>query len=558
MSRLRASFVFLIFLLSFSLVVYRLFFWQIIRGERLAAEAEKQYYEIQETPAIRGEILASDGFPLVANETAYSLFAEVKKITDSQFAAKIASVLEVPTASLAAKIRPNLLWVALARKVSQEKADELKALKLDGLGFNREDRRFYPEASSSAHLLGFVGSDAKGEDRGYFGLEGFYDRALRGKAGVLRQEKDIRGIPILLGGNQEEKAKNGRDLILHLDRTIQFIVEKKLVEAINKYGVKQGSVVIMEPSSGGILSMASFPTYDPKKFAEEDQSLFKNPVVADAYEPGSVFKILVMASALDTGVVKADDLFEDSGPLRIGDYTIKTWNEKYHGQETATQILERSCNVGMVLISKKLGREKMVEYFNNFGLGEKTGIDLEEEEEPPLRPKRDWKEIDLATASFGQGIAVTPIKMLQAVTAIANGGRLLEPHVVAKLKDPNGKTVEIKPKVLRQVIKPSTALVLKEMMVVAVDNGEAKWAKPKGYKIAGKTGTAQIPLEGHYDKERTIASFVGFAPADKPKFVMLVRLVEPQSSPWGSETAAPLFFEISRELFTYYGLLPSE
>lgn len=304
--------------------------------------------------------------------------------------------------------------------------------------------------------------------------------------------------------------------------------------------------------------MASLPSYDPAKFNDFPEQFYKNPVVFDFYEPGSTFKTMVMAAAMNEDVVKTNDLYDDLGQVRIGDYWIKTWNDQYHGQETPVEILERSCNTGMVWIGRKLGLEKFFSYLEKLGLEEKTGIDLEEEAEPSLRKLNDWGEIDLATASFGQGIAVTPIKMIQMVTALANGGKLMEPAVVAKVKDANGKEMEIKPKIIRQVFKPQTARVLTEMMVNAVEKGEAKWAKPKGYKIAGKTGTAQIPVAGHYDKDRTIASFVGFGPADNPRFVMLVRLIEPQSSPWAAETAAPLFFDISRELFSYYGIPPSE
>ena len=221
-----------------------------------------------------------------------------------------------------------------------------------------------------------------------------------------------------------------------------------------------------------------------------------------------------------------------------------------------TKVLERSSNVGMVYVGRKLGKEKLIGFMKQFGLGAPTGIDLEEETSPELRPERAWSEIDLATASFGQGIAVTPIQMIRAVGALANNGALMEPHVVASIVDERGKAVDIKPKKVRQVISPSTARIITEMMVAAVDNGEAKWAKPKGYRIAGKTGTAQIPVAGHYDEDKTIASFVGFAPADNPRFVMLVTLREPSSSPWGSETAAPLFFTISRDLFTYWGIPP--
>lgn len=524
----------------------------------MAAEAEKQYFETLLLPAKRGEIFSSDSFPFVSNEKAFLLFSEIKKIKDPEFSSKIAKILELPTASIAAKINPNLYWVALAHKVPQEKIEKMTQLNLEGLGWSGEDRRFYPEASSAAHLLGFVASDASGQDKGYFGLEGFYDRELRGRAGILRQEKDIWGRPILLGGRSEEKAKDGRNLVLYLDRNIQFLVEKKLAEGIKNYGAKQGSVIVMEPNTGGILAMASVPSYDPANFGQSSEETFKNPVIADSYEPGSTFKVLVLSAALDAGVVKPSDIYDENGPIQIGEYSIKTWNDKYRGPETVTQIIERSSNTGMVWVGRKVGQGKLVDYLQKFGIGGKTGIDLQDEEEPPFRPKEDWKEIDLATASFGQGIAVTQIQMLRAVAAIANNGKLMEPHVVAYVKDSEGKKIEIKPKITRQVIKPETAAVVTEIMVSAVDNGEAKWAKPKGFRIAGKTGTAQIPVAGHYDKDRTIASFVGFAPADKPKFVMLVRLTEPTSSPWGSETAAPLFFDIAKELFTYYGISPSE
>jgi len=223
------------------------------------AAAESQYFETLTIPAARGEILASDGFPLVSNETAYLVFAETKKITDPQFSQKIAEILEVPHASISGKISPEIYWVALGHKISQEKVEKIKELNLSGVGFRLEPRRFYPEASTSAHLLGFVGNDLNGQDKGYFGLEGFYDRELRGREGVLRQEKDVRGLPILLGEGVEESAQDGRSLFLHLDRSIQFIVEKKLKEGIAKYGAKQGSVVVMDPVSGGILAMASYP-----------------------------------------------------------------------------------------------------------------------------------------------------------------------------------------------------------------------------------------------------------------------------------------------------------
>jgi cell division protein FtsI/penicillin-binding protein 2 len=313
----------------------------------------------------------------------------------------------------------------------------------------------------------------------------------------------------------------------------------------------------MDPNTGGILAAAAFPSYDQRKFTDYDKDLYAQPLVSETYEPGSTFKALVMAAGLNEKVITPSTAFTEDGPLKIGDYLIRTWNNEYHGQQTMTEVLEHSSNPGMVFVGRQLGRDRLYNYIQKFGFGDKTGVDLEGEEASYLRPLNDWGEIDLATASFGQGIAVTPIQMIRAIASLANGGKLMEPHLVKRMINPNGKTLEIAPKVIRDVISPATAKIITEMMITAVDQGDAKWAKPKGYRIAGKTGTAQIPVQGHYDEKKTIASFVGFAPADDPRFVMLVTLREPSSSQWGSETAAPLFFTIAKELYSYYGISPS-
>ena len=554
----RAKILFCFFILIFFLIIARLFWWQVISSDKLTAMADSQYAQTLSLPAKRGEIFSNDGFPLVTNQQAFLLFAETKKINDLAFNLKLAKILEVSEASISAKISPDLFWVALAHKIPNEQAKEIKKLNLAGVGLSPEAQRFYPEASTSAHLLGFLGSDENGKEKGYFGLEGYYDRELAGREGVLRQEKDVWGNPILFGTQNEQKAVDGRSLNLYLDRNIQYLVENKLKNAMEKYGAKSGSVIVMDPVTGGILAMATLPNFDPGKFGEFSGDVYKNPVVSDSYEPGSTFKVVIMASAVDAGLVKANDLYDDSGPVKIGDYYIRTWNDQYIGKETATQIIEHSSNTGMVWVGKKLGKNRLLSYLDKFGFNQQTGIDLEGEAEINPRPKADWGEIDLATASFGQGIAVTPIQMLQAVNVIAGGGKLVKPLVVASVIDSNGKKIAIEPKIIRQVIKSETAEVIKKMMVAAVENGEAKWAKVKGYKIAGKTGTAQIPIAGHYDPTKTNATFVGFAPADKPRFTMLVKLTEPASSPWAAETAAPLFFDIARELFNYYGISPTE
>ena len=547
---------FSLLIICFTGIITRLFFWQVISSYNLKAEAMSQYQEELILPANRGSIFSGDGYPLVINKNASLVYEEPPNISNiSEFTKIVARHMDISEATLSAELSvPGRLWYPIEHKVDEEKISDLKNLGIKGLGFEKEPKRYYPEASMAAHLLGFVGFSENGEDRGYFGLEGYHDRELKGKKGSMALEKDVSGAPIPVGNAVRVEPENGSSLILWIDRTIQNIVEEKLKAGIEKYGAKDGSVVVMDPTTGGILAMASFPSYSPQKYMDFEKSAYKNPVVASSYEPGSTLKALVMAAALDKGVIKSSTEFDETGPVTIGEYTIRTWNNEYHGKITMTQVLEYSSNVGMVQVEKLLGKDHLIKFFKDIGLGIPTNVDLEDEGSPQMRNDKNWTEIDLATASFGQGIAVTPLQMIRGIAAIANGGFLMEPHVVKMIRSADGKTIEIKPKKIRQVFKNSTAGVVTEMMTSAVDNGEAKWAKPKGYRIAGKTGTAQIPVAGHYDDKKTITSFVGFAPADKPRFVMLVTLCEPTSSQWGSETAAPLFFSIAKDLFLYLGI----
>ena len=555
MARLQTITTFII--VAFGIVSVRLFYWQVIAHDSLKTLADSQHFYRLEIPPARGEILASDRSPLVTNQTAYLVFGEKKDIEDEKdYDEKLALVLEEDEASVSAQFESNDIWVPIQHQVEADKVDKIKALELKGIGFEREDKRFYPESSMAAHLLGFVGKDELARPKGYFGLEGFYNKELAGQSGFLLQERDAFGDPIVIGKIDRIEPKHGRSLVLYLDKTIQFIAETKLKKALEKYGAKAGIVIVMDPETGGILASASYPNYDPLTFNDFPGDYYKNPVVADTYEPGSTFKPLVMAKAFDLDVLKPNDRFDESGPVAVSGYSIKTWNNEYHGDISMSEILKYSSNVGMVYVSNKLGKENLHSLLKDIGLGKRTDIDLQEEAETVMRDEAEWRDIDLATASFGQGIAVTPIQMIRAISAIANGGILMEPHVVKEIITPEGRTIAIPPKELKRLYKAPTAKVMGELMVDAVEHGEAKWTVIKGFRIAGKTGTAQVPVAGHYDEEKTIASFVGFGPVEKPRFVMLVTLREPTSSPWGSETAAPLFFDIANELFPYLGIYP--
>lgn len=563
--------------LGFVLVIFRLLYWQVIAGEELRALGESQYRQTYEIHAKRGEIRTSDGFPLATNQTTHLIFAYKPNLTKqaNEIARALAPIL-APSLSLQeettqsailanprvkeayeqlyAKLsRNDVVWIPLVRNASADQKKAIDDLGFDGVGTEASYIRDYPEATMASRLLGFVGNDSAGNPQGYFGLEGFYDLELQGRPGVLRHETDAAGRPILIGNYEEIEAKDGRDIILHLNRAIQWIVEKRLKEGLTKYGAASGDVVVMEPTTGAVLAMASLPAYDPLHYSASLEDSYSNPVISETYEPGSTFKILVMAAALDTDAVTPETRCRScDGPVDIGGYTIRTWNNQYHPDVDMREVIQYSDNVGMVFVAQQLGVDRLYEYLTRFGMDGKTGIDLEEETDSILRPSDEWKPIDLATAAFGQGVAITGMQMVRAVAAIANGGVLMKPHVVSRVMGES--PITITPSSTRRVVQEETANIMKEMMVNAVENGEAKWAKPKGITVAGKTGTAQIPVAGHYDEEKTITSFVGFAPADDPKFVMLVRLREPESSPWGSETAAPLWFTISEDILEYYGV----
>ena len=570
-----------IFLVAILIVVTRLFYWQIIKGDSLEIAGQSQYNQKSVTLPSRGKIISIDGFPLVSNKQSYELSIDTKglNIPKENLANKISGALmkdlnlglsaslsgeltDIEREKLAKEIinnkieNSNAQWMIISDRIEESTKKAIEEMNLKGLYFTPKEQRYYPEGSMSAQLLGFVGKDQFGDGKGYFGIEGAYDRQLKGKSGFSLEEKDAQGKPILLGSKKVIVKENGRDLILNIDRTTQFIVDEKLKKGIEKYGAKQGSVIVMDPKTGAILAMSSFPSYDPNKYSAYDKNLFRNPIVAESYEPGSTFKILVMAAGVNEGVVKPDTKCDKcSGPREIADYTIRTWNNQYYPETTMTDVIKHSDNTGMIFVEEMLGKDKFVKYLKDFGFGEATNIELEEESSPLL--KSSWSVLDLATSSFGQGIAVTPIQMARAASVIANGGKLMEPHVVAKIREANGKEINIPPKIIKDVIRPGTAKVIAEMMINAVDNGESKFFKPAGYRIAGKTGTAQIPVKGYYDASKTVASFVGFAPADNPKFLILVILTEPSTSQWGSETAAPLFFSIAGELFNYYKIPPT-
>ncbi len=571
MTKIRIKVIQLIIPLLASLIIARLFYWQVVRADFLTSRASSQYEQTVTLQAKRGGIYSTDGSVLAGTDENYLLYAYKPQLNRSpqEISHTVAPIITSPPPATASgidlvrlqqnsiaqtqsfildRLNQDSSWVAIKHHLSRDQKEAIEALNLAGLGFDIELVRYYPESSMSAQMLGFVGKDINGQARGYFGLEGYYDRELQGQPGKVEQEMDAWGNPILVGNFSEFDSKNGRDLLTTINRSVQYQVEKLLKDGLLRYQAISGTVIVMEPKSGAIIAMASFPNYNPAIFYQFPAEHYKNPAVADVFEPGSIFKPLVMAAALDAGAIEPETQCDIcAGPIHIGSYTIGTWNNEYHPNTTMTETIIHSDNTGMVFATRRLGKDKLHDYLANFGLGKKTGVDLEDETTGELRSSADWHEIDAATIAFGQGIALTPIQIITAINTIANHGVWVQPYITQTISD-GSKVISIAPNKSRRVLGEAATDQITQMMVAAIEEGDAKWAKPKDMSIAGKTGTAQIPVAGHYDAEKTIASFVGFSPAADPKFSMIVSLREPQTSQWGSETAAPLWFSIARQI----------
>ncbi len=553
--------VFAFFVVLFFGIWTKLFYWQIIDASELSSMGESQYAEYLEIPPIRGDIKTSDNFPIVTNRISYLVYANPQKTKDITLESNtLSSLLHIDAASISAQLSlKDKVWVPLATSIDEATKEKIAALNLPDMGFQETPTRFYPEASMAAQLVGFVGKDALGNSKGYFGLEGYYDRQLRGRIGKTTVVHDAFGKPVLAKLTSNSGQQDGRTLVLHIDRVIQYALSKKLKEGIQEYGATSGMAAVMDPKTGAVLAMSSFPSFDPRDFWDYQTKDYINPFITDTYEPGSTFKPLVMSAAMDAGLVTPMSTCPICDkPVTVGDYQIHTWDNKYFPNTTMVDIMIHSDNTGMTYVAQKLGLNRMISYLTKFGIGQPTGIDLQGEFAPPLKPKSQWYPIDLATTGFGQGISVTPMELLDAFSAIANGGVRMEPHVVAEIETPDGQTIPIPPKQVDQPISATAAKLMTEILVDTTNKGEASFAILKGYRIAGKTGTASIPLNGHYDPTKTIASFIGFAPADNPKFIMVVILNKPTTSIYGAETAAPIWFSVAHDILNYYGITPTE
>jgi len=430
-----------------------------------------------------------------------------------------------------------------------------KQLKIDGIDFSESSFRFYPEANIGANILGFVGYVGD-KQRGRYGLEEFFDQELAGSPGSIKIERDARGYPIIINDREYNEADNGSDLILTINRSIQFMACQKLDEAVLKHGADGGSIIILEPETGAVIAMCSDPDYDGNNYQDtKNMQDFTNPAIFSQYEPGSIFKVITMAMALDQEKITPQTTYDDTGQVIISKYKIENSDHLANGIQTMNQVLEKSLNTGAIFAMRSIGSDLFSEYVKKFGFGEKTGIELNGEGKGDIKNlvKKPVGELYAATASFGQGLAVTPIQMVAAFQALANNGVMMQPYIVKEIIKPDGAKIETKPKIIGKIVSEKAAAILGGMMVNVVENGHGKLAGVKGYYVAGKTGTAQVASKtGGYQVGINIGSFAGYAPAGNPKFVMLVRIDHPRDVAWAESSAAPLFGELAEYMLNYW------
>ncbi|MGD8996784.1 MAG: penicillin-binding protein 2 [Anaerolineae bacterium] len=528
---------------------------------RWAREQRVKAIRMHDPP--RGTIHDRNGYLLAGNVVRYAVEAAPAYVVDAGKAAEeLAPVLHMPALHLRTLLESRddqgdlMPWVIVAPSVSKEIGEQVASREIGGVTVRPLWEREYPEGTLASHAIGFSTVVT-----GYYGVEGLYDSMLRPEPVRWEGPVDIASAPIPWQPVFGEFPRRGVKLVLTLDRTVQGLVEAELARSVHEYQAEGGTIIVMEPATFGILAMASWPPYDPARYAElveEEQPPFEDPAVSMQYEPGSVFKVLTVAASLDAGVVTPDTVYDDKGWIEVGGQAIWNATRQAYGRQSVTDILIKSLNVGAAWLNTQMGPDVFYRYVQEFGIGQATEVDLAGEVSGELWLPEDieeWHPSNLGTNAFGQGVAVTPLQMITAVATVANDGVRMRPHIVGRRIASDGRVSVFRPVLEERVILPETAHTLTEMLVRVVEEG-ATLAQVEGYRVAGKTGTAEIPIAGGYDPEGTIATFVGFGPVPDPQLVVLVKLDRPKSSPLASQTAAPVFRRLASRLFVVMDIPP--
>jgi len=547
-----------LFFLFIAALIARLVSLQIVQHEALLKKSEKQYVGTVETQFGRGMIYDRNMSELAQNVEVESVYVTPAEILNQRTTAQILSAaLNLDQSKVYKKISSKKDFVWIKRKCDLKGIAKLRQANLPGVGFLPEQKRFYPKRELAANVLGFVGID----NQGLAGIEHAHQSKLKGATIRRVTEHDARGRNIQPLEGLRDSSRKSYDIVLTLDEVIQFITEYHLKKQVERFKADSGMAVVMDPHTGEIYAMANIPQFNPNQFGAFSQQTWKNNIVASSYEPGSIFKPIVAAAALDNKLARPQDIyFCENGNLKIGRAHIGEASDHKFGWLTMRDIIAKSSNIGAVKIAQQVGKKSFYNYIRKFGFGKKSGLSLPGESAGQLKDQSSWNRLSLASISFGHEIAVTPIQMIGALAAIANGGNLMEPHIVkALIKD--GRVVEqFQPKKIRRVISEQTSLQMIEILRSAVKNGTGKKAALEGFDLAGKTGTAQkYNMETQsYSSTEFISSFIGFAPADSPRLVTLVMIDNPKGLHWGSVVAAPVFRQITKKTLRYLNIPSSK
>jgi cell division protein FtsI/penicillin-binding protein 2 len=558
-------------LLFAGVIVLKLLFIQLLQHDFYEALASGQHELFKELIPTRGEIYLHDFkddtlVPVAVNQKLAFVYADPREIENAadtaQALGEIFAYDELAIDALEERLdQPEDPYEPIEREVDDATLEQILELELGGIHYTRETSRFYPDPEMSGHVLGFLGTNEDGSLSGKYGIEGYFDELLTGSQGYLLSERDIAGRLIAVADREYEPATDGADIVLTLDRTIQYKACSSLEAAVKKHGADGGSVIIVQPSTGKILAMCGSPDYDSNTYNEVASiDVFNNPAIFEAYEPGSIFKPLTMAAAIDAGAVTPTTTFTDTGSVLVDGWPKPIGNAegKVYGTVNMTQVLENSINTGMIFAMRSMGMETFVEYVKRYGFGVATGVEIDTEVTGTIASLDVGAEIYAATASFGQGITVTPLQIAMAYGAIANGGVLKAPLIVDEVQYADGTVEKRATRDIAQVMDPKTARLVSAMLVSVIEHGHGQRAGVEGYYIGGKTGTAQVAKTDGigYEEDNTIGSFAGFGPVEDPKFAMVVRIDHPRDVVWAESTAAPLFGEIAEFLLQYFEIPP--
>jgi cell division protein FtsI/penicillin-binding protein 2 len=546
---LRFSLVVLTLIISLSVFSVKLILIQIFKSPYLTGLAAKQHNFFIELEPVRGTIFDRNLRPMAFNVPVYSLFANPKIMTEEdkkEAVEKLSSLIGLSPEFIEGRLRRNKYFVWLKRKLSIDVTEQVKKLKLKGIDFRRESERFYPNGSLAAHLIGFADTDNKGLE----GMELFYDSYLKGKAGKMRVLRDARQTSLQVEQDYLP-PQDGFSLTLTIDETIQYITERALENAFKKHDAKAGSVIVMDVKTGEILALANQPTYNLDEVFKSNVENRTNRAVSYVYEPGSVFKVVTAAAALEENLFSEEDKINcETGQYRIANHTLT--DHTPHGMLTFNEVIGKSSNIGVVKIAQKIGPNLVYKYGRRFRFGMPTGIDLRGEVSGWLKDPSQWSKTTIGAIPIGYEITVTPLQLVSAIAAIANEGVFMRPFVVKYVRDDKDQIIkQFDPKVIDRVISSDTAHRMSEILKGVVESGTGKKAQIKGIEVAGKTGTARKVIDGKYAQGKYYASFMGFAPADDPRLAIVVVMDQPHPSYFGGTVSAPVFQEIMANSLKY-------